>query len=1266
MQLFNGLNMGMIKFYGLNFDNPLETWNGGNEGVDYDEKLKVINSNIDALKKEDENTDNDEKARNDLNELLTNSFNVKFVENLNGTQKDMLKDSIKNVLEAHKNEENFKKEYKWLINLATALGVEWYESTEESDRKHWINWDINNESVQLLKNWQATTWKFYENGKRVETAPEWVNRVWGTINDQLWKLAPLLGDNSSYKDNEWLKKANKLLNNIQEIIKNPIESNVQLLQQYIFDNLDDDMKDENDEKLKKTFMDKNKYNKSTEKFDWKFWETTLAGLNKVLEKTWKYIDSFKDQPSEWTEEEPLKNVKVKENFSIKWVSSVNAKDLIDGFDGLPDGAAEFKDGKWINLENKKPQEITVIVKIWDKTREITISARLDADNQQLILEEKQNTVWTPEISTTPMDTTPYVDDQGKKYQVLDNSQKLSQNTWLQWVTFYSPEVFSGQAPTNWKWETVALSKADENWDYPCLMKFSNGEVYNAKIDKKWNLCPTAINAVSNVPVVIENSTSGIAYIENKLPNALKGKGIQIWWNGQDYYIWLPSWGERLTIEPMTIDGKWIWTLTDSLAFLNFTNYLRNSWKMNDVEFKNNNPNLKLEWGELYVKVKKTRDVYWKKVKWLKVNKDIFWLPSDEKILNKYIKYNNRENWKKNWDKKEPNEDYKRVKISAPAVAVTPVTPPEAPVTPPEITGTPTVDFSDMLDTENLTDAQKARLNVILSNPRGLWHWGGEKFEFEGGLERTERGNNYIEVDVGDDKKVKIYEYHEGMTWLSYKRFVDGGKLSLFIWNYSKSGNYRWILVISNGGKYEWDWMNREPNWKWTQTWPNWNKFEWTFENWKPKSWRLILTQWWEEKEFTVERDGKWLKVISPGEMEGKYFNMKKWIFEDRPEETVENNFYGMSDVDFDAMNNSLKERMFIKKIWGNISYDLEKTKNYLESIKDTEWSALKATYWTPQWRAWISAVQILLNSMDWDNKIKVDGKIWPKTRKRVEEFQIKQWLKFRGGKPDGLPGKDTMKEILKVLSWSSSGWWWNDTDPGASGEIVTSPWIVDKLNQDIVNNLWLQEKTDINQDTKTSLNIPQNTVVYTKDGDENAYFYKSWNDIVRVFMNEPWIKKLISIPWEWGTINTDITTWTSKLDIFGWWRSRLESIFKSDVLKSLVWEDNFNNLSILISETDPKQYQLKNGEITVSLNDEIFMKDFCGVSKIEDKLNLVYLASELKSWKVSIVSRENAGENYLALSDQKFSVNLSNIKLEDFNSYCLNNLGFSLNIPSSH
>jgi hypothetical protein len=33
--------------------------------------------------------------------------------------------------------------------------------------------------------------------------------------------------------------------------------------------------------------------------------------------------------------------------------------------------------------------------------------------------------------------------------------------------------------------------------------------------------------MSNVPVVMENNASGKAYIENKLPDALKGKGITI-------------------------------------------------------------------------------------------------------------------------------------------------------------------------------------------------------------------------------------------------------------------------------------------------------------------------------------------------------------------------------------------------------------------------------------------------------------------------------------------------------------------------------------------------------------------------------------------------------------------------------------------------------------------------------------------------------------------------------------------------------------------
>jgi hypothetical protein len=112
MQLFNGLNMGMVKFYRLNFENNPETGNGNAEEINYSEKLNTINQKIDELKKEDTNTENDANAKKELNDILTNSFNVKFVESLNGAQKAMLKDSIKNVLDAHKDEENFQSEYK--------------------------------------------------------------------------------------------------------------------------------------------------------------------------------------------------------------------------------------------------------------------------------------------------------------------------------------------------------------------------------------------------------------------------------------------------------------------------------------------------------------------------------------------------------------------------------------------------------------------------------------------------------------------------------------------------------------------------------------------------------------------------------------------------------------------------------------------------------------------------------------------------------------------------------------------------------------------------------------------------------------------------------------------------------------------------------------------------------------------------------------------------------------------------------------------------
>lgn len=376
------------------------------------------------------------------------------------------------------------------------------------------------------------------------------------------------------------------------------------------------------------------------------------------------------------------------------------------------------------------------------------------------------------------------------------------------------------------------------------------------------------------------------------------------------------------------------------------------------------------------------------------------------------------------------------------------------------------------------------------------------------------------------------------------------------------------------------------------------------------------------------------------------------------DKSVEKKWDRMDQNRVDKINAFAWENAFLDLKGDNLSYNLDNVKKFLWTINDDNFNKDFIKVWTDSRYAWLAATQILLNqNLDGDNKLVVDGeyKRWGETYNAVLDFQKNYNLEhsndgwFVSLKEDWMPGPKTLSKMLWFVAEADN----NSVD---SNDVVDSS----KIDEGLASTLWLKEANDTDVSVKTALNIPESSTVYRKEGDENAYFYKSGNDIVRVSADEPWIKKSINIPWEWAEINTDINSWTSKVDVFDWWKTKLESVFKTDTLKSMIWEENFNNLSIFVSETDPAQYQLKNGEDVISLNDEMFVKDFCGVSKVEDKLNLVYLASELKNWKVSIVSRENAGESYLALSDPKFDVNLSNINFEDFNKYCLDDLGFSL------
>lgn len=682
--------MWIIKFYGLNFDNTPETGNGNAEEINYSEKLNTINQKIDELKKEDKNTENDANAKKELNDILTDSFNAGFVESLDGNQKAMLKDSITNVLDFHKNEPNFRKEYKWLIDLATALGVnlEWGTETSEqpTEPKLELSWTLSwIEGPKKKEDWTYEEWEKKLYSQLTREAPQgWQNipddkNFYKTAKDVKTQLEDVkwLLKNEKLKDNESLKWLEDKLGVIQTVIDNTTPDNVKILQKFISENLDVGSKD------KKDF---DAASKIGENFDWKFWVGTLIWLNIVLLKIWKYIDSFKNKRSEWAEGEPLKDVKVKKDIKFTgWDAQIKAADLLEGT--LPDGAdPEFKDGKWINVqETTKSQEVTVVVKNKDgkKLGEIKITAKIDGDKIKLTKQESwvNGSVESSKLqewNKSPdggQDEKPQPKSRLFGWYPREDSVSVSQmdGTVLFASQFVSPE-HSGNVGGGWNIEIAELNKKVESavntlknlW----LKEWINENVYLMELGNKtlavrldsWNcLYPLAVDVATWEQIFLVNNPSCVQYLKNKLRNSLWGNyNVSIWWDWKDYVIWNQSYNKWLTIEPMTIAGKWVsQDLSQCLAFLNFTNYLRNEPWLDRWKFNNDNPDLKLDDNNVYVKVKemdkneKRKDDYSRT--WMHVDLNQFWINFDPISLGKFKKYNNHEDWDDNWDKKKENQ-----------------------------------------------------------------------------------------------------------------------------------------------------------------------------------------------------------------------------------------------------------------------------------------------------------------------------------------------------------------------------------------------------------------------------------------------------------------------------------------------------------------------------------------------------------------------------------------------------------------------------------
>ena len=649
---------------------------------DYESKFLAFNGWLDAIR--NAINEDDEAWKKAVNESLDDGFKNWLV-SLSNERKEELKNKIREVLDKIK-EQNSRfnqNDFSSLTALAQSLQIQWYTNTSENSNNQgtetateqtsglWLTGTLW--SIDILNIREQTTGKFYwdinkatQNGGQSEENGWNPTENWGqqqesqnqseldktkyNINYYIDSIKSLLYSDkiknlqNTQDPKKSLTEIQTLLENFQKIIENPSKKNVNELQKYIYQNLSSTTEQE-------TFAHEN-HMKNNWNFDGQFGASTLKWLNTVLGNINTYLKSLQPEKNEWAEENPLKDVEVNSEIFLEWKTNVVATDLLKN---LPDGAkAEFKYEKWINNRETEPQKVIVVVK--DKNGEIlgeiTITATVDTVSKKVTLKKEET--WNPTTATAaaiPEATKPTAPEKitvnGEVHSIA--TEPPANKFW--WALYYI---------NNWENPEAQNNTLDINGDREYLMKMGEN-VYKVKIDQSWNLCPTAINMISNVPVVMKNSTSGKAYIENKLPPVLKGKCI-IWWDWDDYTIALPWWWKKLTIEPMTIDWKWIWSLTDSLAFLNLTNYLRNSWKMKDFEFKNDNPDLKLEWNELYVRVKKTRDANWKKVKWFKVNKYDFWLTDKVELLTKFIKYNNGEKWEDDWDRKRPNRYYSKIDL----------------------------------------------------------------------------------------------------------------------------------------------------------------------------------------------------------------------------------------------------------------------------------------------------------------------------------------------------------------------------------------------------------------------------------------------------------------------------------------------------------------------------------------------------------------------------------------------------------------------------
>ena len=512
----------------------------------------------------------------------------RFVEEINKSGSALKREDFSNLLD-------FAKNVLW-VEVDMSVSPDIVPSNLPELSLNWTLENLENDWNNLYLYWLVRE-KPTIHGESQDTTPEEKRfyEVVDRVNFQLKNVSELLS-NTLLSNNANLKFLNNLLGKIQVVLGNTSKNNVKLLQKYIYDNLEGDEKS--------VFGSKNHQETG---FDGKFGVSTLKWLNLILDKIWNHIEELK----KWVENQW---VQVSQDWTWEW----NWSQMLQGGGSEWDWSQVLQEWDW---QWSSPVEWSG----WESSETVAY----------------------------PTDTTPLT--------IWDSSYwVMNVGTTCDGATFYSTQcLWWGQSVDS----EGTFVDAPTGIEFECYMRLNDkpGNLYKVKIDSSWYLCPIASEIDTTTiwkngdyitnNILFKNNDSCIKYLENKLPSGLNCK---IYWDpeSEDYRI-ESYWGKSLTIEPMTV--WWCWVsqdLTECLALLNFTNYLR-SWT--NENYGGKEPDLKLKKDSLFVELKGGG--------WWEISQDFLaslWLWNISKdVWKRFIDYNNSEGWKKGSDGLKNNQ-YKKI------------------------------------------------------------------------------------------------------------------------------------------------------------------------------------------------------------------------------------------------------------------------------------------------------------------------------------------------------------------------------------------------------------------------------------------------------------------------------------------------------------------------------------------------------------------------------------------------------------------------------